>query len=153
MTSAILMKVLATALVAGLIGGAVMELVMWTISRTCGIPGNMIVALGSLITKSRNRAFRVGLIVHVISAVGFAACYVLLMITLEMTKLPQSLMLGLGVGALHGLLVSLMLVWIVSDQHPLPEFNEADLAIGLNHFAAHVAFGAVIGMVVGLSPL
>jgi len=49
--------------------------------------------------------------------------------------------------------VSLMLVWVVSEQHPLEEFREADLAIGLSHFAGHVAFGGVIGMVVGLFSL
>jgi hypothetical protein len=72
---------------------------------------------------------------------------------LGLTHLPNSLMLGLGVGVFHGMLVSLMLVWVVSESHPLEEFNEAGLAVGLSHFAGHVAFGAVVGLVVGLSPM
>jgi hypothetical protein len=35
------------------------------------------------------------------------------------------MMLGAGIGFAHGLVVSLGLVWIVAEQHPLEEFNEA----------------------------
>lgn len=146
-------SLLLTALVAGLLGGGAMELAMWLITRSGWAKGDMIVALGSLLTKSRENAYRVGLVLHAISAVGFALVYTLLMLVLGFTHMPGSMMLGLGVGFLHGLLVSLMLVWIVSEQHPLEEFNEAGLAVGLSHLAGHVAYGGVVGLVVGLSPL
>jgi hypothetical protein len=148
-----LVKYLCTALVAGLVGGGAMELVMWLIARASRVRGNMILALGSLLTKSRDNAYRVGLVVHATAAVGFALVYALLMVTLGYTHLPLSLMLGLGVGVLHGLLVSLMLVWVVADNHPLEEFKEADFVVGLSHLAGHAAYGAVVGLIVGLSPL
>ena len=148
-----LVKYLCTALVAGVIGGFAMELAMWLISRAGLAKGDMVLALGSLLTKTRENAYRVGLIIHATAAIGFALVYALLMVTLGYTHLPLSLMLGLGVGALHGMIVSLMLVWVVADRHPLEEFKEADLLVGLTHFAGHVAYGAVIGLVVGLSPL
>jgi hypothetical protein len=153
MTAMFLVKYLGTALVAGVLGGLAMEGAMGLIARASRIKGDMILALGSLITKSRDNAYRVGLIVHATAAIGFALVYTLLMVTLGYTGLPLSLMLGLGVGLLHGLLVGLMLVWVVADQHPLEEFKEADLLVGLSHVAGHVAYGAVIGVVVGLSPL
>jgi hypothetical protein len=148
-----LVKYLCTALVAGLVGGVAMELVMWLITRAGLARGDMILALGSLLTKTRDNAYRVGLVVHATAAVGFALVYALLMVTLGYTHLPLSLMLGLGVGVLHGLLVSLMLVWVVADRHPLEEFKEADLLVGLSHLAGHAAYGAMVGLVVGLSPL
>jgi hypothetical protein len=148
-----LVKYLVTSLVAGLLGGLAMELAMWLIARAGLVKGDMILALGSLITKSRDNAYRVGLIVHAVAAVGFAFVYVLLMVTLGYTHLPVSLMLGLGVGVLHGLMVSLLLVWIVADRHPLEEFKEADLLVGLSHFAGHVAYGGVVGLVAGILPL
>jgi hypothetical protein len=46
-----------------------------------------------------------------------------------------------------------MLVWLISDAHPLPEFKDADFAVGLVHFAGHVAYGAVVGLVIGLISL
>jgi len=153
MTTMFLVKYLFTSLVAGLLGGVAMQVVMWLISRADRTKGDMILALGSLITKSRENAYRVGIVVHSIAAIGFALVYTLLMVTLGYTDLPQTLMLGLGVGIGHGLLVSLMLVWVISDHHPLAEFKEADLLVGLSHFVGHVAYGGVVGLVVGLLPL
>ena len=152
-TTMFLLKYLCTSLVAGVLAGLAMEGVMWLIARAGLAKGDMILALGSLLTKSRENAYRVGLVVHATAAVGFALVYTLLLVTLGYTHLPMSLMLGLGVGVLHGVLVSLMLVWVVADRHPLEEFKEADLLVGLSHFAGHVAYGAVVGLVVGLSPL
>ena len=148
-----LVKYLCTALTAGIIGGLAMEGAMWLISRAGLAKGDMILALGSLLTKTRENAYRVGLIIHATAAIGFALVYTLLMVTLGYTHLPMSLMLGLGVGVLHGIIVSLMLVWVVADQHPLEEFKEADLLVGLTHFAGHVVYGGVVGLIVGLSPL
>ena len=153
MTAMFLVKYLCTALVAGVGGGLAMQLVMRLIAQGGHVKGDMILALGSLITKTRDNAYRVGLIVHVTAAIGFGLVYTLLMVTLGYTHMPLSLMLGLGVGALHGLIVSLMLVWVVADQHPLEEFKETDLLVGLSHMAGHVAYGGVIGLIVGLSPL
>lgn len=144
---------LLTSLAAGLVGGLAMELAMWVIARAGLAKGDMILALGSLLTKTRTNAYRVGLVVHATAAIAFALLYTLLMVLLHYTELPQSLMLGLGVSTLHGIIVSLMLVWVVADQHPLEEFKEADLLVGLSHVAGHVAYGAAVGFVVGLSPL
>lgn len=144
---------LLTSLVAGVLGGLAMELAMWLIARAGLARGDMILALGSMLTKSRDNAYRVGLVIHATAAVGFALVYALLMVTLGYTALPASLMLGLGVGTFHGIVVSLMLVWVVADQHPLEEFKEADLLVGLSHVAGHVAYGGVVGLVVGLAPL
>lgn len=148
-----LLKYLFTALLAGVFGGVAMEVVMWLITRAGLAKGDMILALGSLLTKSRDNAYRVGFVIHATAAIGFALVYALLMVTLGYTHLPLSLMLGLGVGVLHGLLVSLMLVWVIADHHPLEEFKEADLLVGLTHLVGHAAYGAVVGLVVGLSPL
>jgi hypothetical protein len=148
-----LVTYLLTALVAGMCGGVAMEGVLWLVGRGGWAKADMLVALGSLLTKSRENAWQVGAVLHLISAIGFAAVYALLMLWLGFTKMPVSMMLGLGVGIVHGLLVSLMLVWVVAEQHPLEEFNEASLAIGLAHFVGHAAFGGVVGLVVGLSPL
>ena len=147
-----LINYLVTSLVAGALGGLAMELVMLLIARAGLAKGDMILALGSLLTKSRENAYRTGIYIHVTAAMGFALVYTLLLVTLGYTHLPFSLMVALAVGVLHGLLVSLMLVWVVSDRHPLEEFKDADLLVGLSHFAGHVVYGGVVGVVVGLSP-
>lgn len=148
-----LVTFLLTALVAGLLGGIVMEIVLWLLGRGGWAKADMIVALGSMFTKSRATAWRVGALLHVASAIVFAIAYTLLMHALGFTSMPWSAALGAGVGFIHGLIVSLGLVWVVADQHPLEEFNEAGMAIGLSHIVGHVAFGAVVGLVVAISPL
>ena len=148
-----LVSFLLTALVAGVLGGAAMEGAMWLIGRAGWAKADMLVALGSLLTKSRENAWRVGAVLHLISAIGFAMAYTLLMLQLGFTQMPVAMMLGLGVGIGHGLLVSLTLVWVVAEQHPLEEFNEATLAVGLAHLVGHVIYGGMVGLVVGISPI
>ncbi len=72
---------------------------------------------------------------------------------LGLASWPKAFFTGVGFGILHGVVVSLMLIWIVADQHPLEEFKEADLAIGVTHLAGHVAYGATVGLVIALASL
>ena len=153
MSTSVLVNFTVTALIAGVLGGVVMEAVLWVIGRGGWAKADMIVALGSMFTKSRESAWRVGAMLHILSAIGFALGYTLLLHALGYTAMPWSAALGAGVGFLHGLIVSLGLVWVVAEQHPLEEFNEAGLAIGLSHIVGHVAYGIVVGFVVGVSPL
>ena len=153
MTTSMLLSFFLTAVIAGMMGGVAMEAVLWVIGRGGWAKADMIVALGSLFTKSRANAWRVGAIVHAFSAIGFAMIYTLIMVALHTTAMPMAMMLGAGMGFVHGLIVSLALVWIVAEQHPLEEFNEAGLAIGLSHIVGHVVYGAVVGFVVGVAPI
>lgn len=140
---------LLTSLAAGLLGGAAMEGALWLIGTAGWAKADMIVALGSLFTRTRENAWRVGATLHAAAALGFGLLYTVLILHLGFAYLPASLMLGAGVGLLHGLFVSLALVWVVAERHPLAEFNEATLAIGLSHIVGHVVYGAVVGYVVG----
>jgi hypothetical protein len=153
MSTTVLVNFILTALVGGVLGGLAMEVVLWVIGRGGWAKADMIVALGSMFTKSRDNAWRVGATLHILSAIGFAIAYTLLLHALGYTDMPWSAALGAGVGFLHGLIVSLGLVWMVAERHPLEEFNDAGLAIGLSHIVGHVAYGAVVGFVVGISPL
>lgn len=141
---------LVTPILAGLLGVLALEITMWLMTRNGLARGNMIVAIGSLFTRSRAHAFRNGLVVHLISGVIFAALYLWAMRSFGFTHFPAALAAGIGFGTVHGIMVSLMLVWVVSDHHPLEEFKGADLAIGLSHFLGHVAYGAAVGFIVGL---
>ncbi|HEX2854083.1 MAG TPA: hypothetical protein VHO24_12665 [Opitutaceae bacterium] len=144
---------LLTTLLAGVLAGAAMEGVLWLVGTAGWAKADMIVALGSLFTKSRETAWRVGAIMHVAAAIGFAMLYAMAMLALGYTHLPAAMLVGAGIGFGHGLVVSLGLVWIVAEQHPLEEFNDAGLAIGLSHLLGHVVYGAVVGLVIGIAPM
>lgn len=153
MTTSTILGFLFTAVIAGIFGGLAMEVVLWVVGRGGWAKADMIVALGSLFTHARESAWRVGATIHAFAAIGFAMVYTLLMIALHNTAMPLSMMLGAGIGFAHGLIVSLGLVWVVAEQHPLNEYNDAGLAIGLSHILGHVVYGLVVGFVVGVAPL
>jgi hypothetical protein len=91
--------------------------------------------------------------VYLFSAVLFGIIYTLLMLRLELTAWPHAFFAGAGFGFFHGLVVSLGLVWIVADNHPLDEFRQATPLVFLSHFAGHVVFGAVVGLVISIAPV
>jgi len=128
-----------------------MEVVMWLITRRGWAQGNMVVAIGSLVTRKRENAFLTGVVLHLIAAVFFAALYLLAMRQFGLTHMPTAFLAGIGFGILHGMVVTLTLVWIVSEQHPLEEFQDAGLAVGVSHLAGHVAYGAIVGLVIGIA--
>jgi hypothetical protein len=146
-------KFLFYASLAGLIGAAAMTGVMKLIARTHWARADMIVAVGSLLTKSRENAFLVGLFLHGISAVVFGIIYSLLLLAGQLATWPAGLFAGAGIGIFHGLVVSLSLCWLVSDQHPLEEFRHVSVSVAFSHFVGHVVYGAVVGLVVALVPL
>ncbi len=141
------------AILAGLLGAGAMWGAMQLIERVGPPTGGMVIAVGSLLTRSRANALWAGVWVYLGSAVVFGLIYTLLLIRLELTPWPQAFFAGAGFGFFHGLVVSLGLAWIVSDNHPLPEFQEVTPVVFLSHFAGHVVFGGVVGLVVAIAPV
>lgn len=139
-------------IVAGSAGAIAMYVAMRIINLTGWAEGDMILAVGSLVLKRRENAFAVGTAIHWITAVIFAFCYLLALSSLKFLQFPQAAVCGVFFGVLHGIVVSLALVWVVSDQHPLEEFRSASLPIGVMHFAGHVAYGAAVGLVICAAP-
>jgi hypothetical protein len=138
------------AVIGGTLGGIGMIAVMKFITRAEWARYDMIVAIGSLVTKRRENATRVGLIIHAVSAIFFAFLYTLAMGKFGLAHLPTSIFAGLIIGFIHGFVISILLVWVVAEQHPLQEFQSAGFAVGLVHFAGHLAYGAIVGLMVGV---
>lgn len=152
-TMTITVDVLLYAVLAGLCGAAAMWGAMRIIERAAPPTGGMVIALGSLLTRSRDNALLTGVIVYLLSAVVFGLIYALLMLRLQVTAWPHAFFAGAGFGFFHGLVVSLGLTWVVSDNHPLTEFRKATPLVFLSHFAGHIVFGAVVGLVIAISPV
>lgn len=144
-------EVLVYAVMAGLLGAGAMWAVMRLIEQAAPPTGGMVVAVGSLLTRRRDNALAAGVAVYLGAAVVFGVIYTLLMQGLGLTGWPQAFFTGAGFGLFHGLVVSLGLVWIVADNHPLDEFRQATPLVFVSHFAGHVVFGAVVGLVVAIT--
>jgi len=152
-TDKTIVEYLLTALIAGGLGILAMEIAMWLMGRANWIKGSMIIALGSLFTRTRNNAFATGLAIHIILAAAFSLLYTLAMDSMGVAQFPMAFFVGAGFGLLHGIVVSLALVWVVAEQHPLEEFSEAGFAVGLAHIVGHIAYGATVGLVIAIGSL
>lgn len=137
----------------GLLATAAFSGLLFFFDRVGVTKGNMIVALGSLITHSRERAAQVGLVVHVASGIFFGLIYTWGLMAIGVSSFGGTLLLGALFGVLHGTVVAVGLVASVSDFHPLPEYRQATWVVGFTHGLAHVAYGAVMGFIVGCSDL
>jgi hypothetical protein len=141
---------LLTAVIAGVLGGMGMIGVMKLMARAEWARYDMIIAIGSLVTRSKVNALKVGLVIHTISAIVFAFLYTLAMAKFGMAHLPTSIFAGIVFGFIHGFVISILLVWVVAEQHPLVEFQDAGFAVGLVHFVGHLAYGAIVGLMIGI---
>lgn len=145
-----LIEILGPAILAGLIGTAGMSLFLTILTLTGITNARMIQAIGSLITRKREGALWVGGVIQVCSGIGFGLIYGYIL-----TRVP-SFHVGIGAGGgallgfLHGIAVAIALVASVAEQHPLPEFRTVGIRVAVAHLVAHVVFGALTGLSLGL---
>ena len=143
---------LLTAVFAGLLGTGGMTLVLFLITRSGLTNARMVFAVGSLFTRSHDSALVVGSVLHITSGLAFGMIY-----TLAMLAFPAGLngieliFVGLGFGFIHGLMVAFFLVAMVADFHPLEEFREAGIAVGMSHLIGHMVYGLLVGAGVAIT--
>ncbi|MFA9408682.1 MAG: hypothetical protein ACERKJ_07575 [Candidatus Dadabacteria bacterium] len=138
-------------IVAGLVGTLGMSLAMWLITKSGIANAEMIRAIGSLFTKSYDKSFEPGLIVHLISGILFAFLYVILISIFAPTSLVAAIGAGAMIGVFHGVAFGFLLVVTVAEHHPLEQFRNAGFEVAIAHFVGHVIYGILVGLVVGLS--
>lgn len=110
--------------------------------------GNFLLAIGDIFLHRRRGAFRLGLLLHIVTSVAFAPLYLIALSKTGLTAFPEAFIAGTFFGFFHGLFVSLALVWVSSNQSMLPEFMGARLPLGVIHCAGHIAYGATVGCVI-----
>lgn len=113
----------------------------------------MVVAVGSLFTHSRKRATEVGMFIHMFSGVTFGVLYTWALMAIGPSSFGVVFLFGLLMGGVHGVFVAIFLVAAVSDFHPLDEFKDAGFGVGMAHGLAHVIYGGLVGIIIGLSGL
>lgn len=138
-------------IVAGIVGTIGMSLSMWLITKSGIANAGMIRAIGSMFTRSYEGSFGPGLVVHLISGVFFAFLYVILISILAPTSVAATIATGAMIGVFHGVAFGFLLVVTVAEHHPLEQFRSAGLEVAIAHFAGHVIYGLLIGLVVGLT--
>ena len=136
---------------AGLIGTGGMTVFLHIVTQAGITNARMVVAIGSLFTKSLDSALLVGAILHTISGIVFAMLYTLVFIAGGPKSGGLIIGIGLGLGFLHGLVTSICLMVAIAEEHPLEEFRHAGYSVALAHFVGHIIYGVLVGVVIALS--
>ncbi|MEX0323789.1 MAG: DUF6789 family protein [Puniceicoccaceae bacterium] len=134
----------------GFIGAVTMNIFLRWVSSSFKEPVNMIKAIGSYATGSEKNAIFSGTLFHLLSGAFFGIIYTGIFFKMGAAVLPQSLFIGVGFGFAHGLLVSYGLMLVSMENHPIRQYRNATFSIGLLYLIAHVIYGAVMGLSIGL---
>ena len=106
---------------------------------------DVIPAVGALLMGRTENTFRSGLIAHFLSGIAFAYIYwgmILLM------KLPVVWWMFAMAGAIHGVIVMLLVCIVVMEHHPIARYHDRGPMTGLSQFIAHIVYGLVVGIIV-----
>lgn len=137
------------ALLGGLLGTSAMSGVLYLVTHSGYANCDMVRATGSLITKSYQNSFKVGIIIHFISGVVFSIVYALILDLISVETFEAAIGYGAALGFFHGAVVNLGLVVLVAEHHPLEEFQKFGFSVAIVHWAAHVVYGLVVGLIIG----
>jgi len=106
---------------------------------------DVIRAAGMLATRDESKAFSVGFFVHIASGIGFAFIYLGLF---HLMSLPLNVMTGFLGGAIHGVIVMLLVSITIMEHHPIAKYRDRGPMTGLMQLVAHVIYGVVLGATV-----
>lgn len=137
-----------TIVIAGLISTVLMCVVLETTTRLKLANADMIRALGSLFTGKFDNSMKPGLIFMLLSGVFFGFVYYAIINFFVPSPGIATVLAGLAMGLFHGMVVSLALVVIVAEHHPLERFRKAGFQVAAAHLGAHVIYGFSVGTLV-----
>lgn len=135
--------------ISGLVATTGMTLLLTAITKSGLANADMVRAVGSLFTRSYDNAFKVGFIIHLSAGLVFGFIYTFAVQAFDVQGFPGIVGSGVLIGFIHGAVVSFMLVAAVAEHHPLKEFQEAGFSVAAAHWAAHLLYGLLVGIVLG----
>lgn len=140
-------------ILAGLVGAGGMTLVLGFFGQVGWTRANLVVALGYLFSRDRKPAIALGATIHGVAGVVFAMIYTTIFLFFDLSTAPAIIFMGLGLGWAHGIVMSLIFVVSAVLGEPEGEMKKVQFAGGPAYMVAHIVYGFLVGVVIGLSPL
>jgi len=138
------------ALWAGIIGTVGMEIVLQSITKSGMANADMTRAIGSLFTKSYSNSYKIGFVLQTFSGIVFAFIYTLAFVLFDVKGFLSCAGAGVLIGFIHGAVVGFILVAAIAENHPLPEFRQAGFSVAVAHWAGHLVYGLLVGIIISL---
>ena len=136
--------------VSGLIATTGMTLLLNAITKSGIANADMVRAVGSLFTRSLDNAAKTGIVIHYSVGLIFGFIYTFAIQAFNVQSLLSNVGSGVLIGFIHGAVVAFLLVAAVAEHHPLKEFRQAGFSVAVAHWAAHLFYGLLVGIVLGL---
>jgi len=133
-------------ILSGIIGTTLMTVITKWVNQREYPAANLIEIIGSLWTRNKKDAFRVGLVLHYWAGIAFAFIYSLLLSFAPVRSTIGAVCLTTAVGFVHGLTVGLMMMVLVSEHHPDARFRRGGWEVLASHTAGHVFYGFWLGL-------
>jgi hypothetical protein len=133
----------------GVIATAAMNCFLWLISGLTKTHCDMVRAVGSIYTHNESNSLGPGLIMQFTA--GLLSTYVYgIFLNFVHSKIPYTFAgLGMIMGLIHGLMVSIVLAKLLSEHHPVVRYQHLSGKAFAAHVLAHILFGMVIGAMYG----
>lgn len=130
----------------GIVATVVMTVLMYSVSWSTKMAnGDMIRTLGSFTTKSLDNALSIGTVIHAIAGISFAFLYYKFFTIMSMDTALSRMVGGAVIGAAHGIVVSIILIIVVAEHHPIERFRKAGFPVALLYLIAHILYGFMLG--------
>ena len=133
-------------LLVGIVATACMSFCLYLIHWSGFANGDMVRALGSLVTRRDENSLPIGWLIHLSAGALFSVCYAQALLVTGFSGSTLGVLICVVFALFHGAVVSLLLVVIIAEHHPLERFREAGLPVAITHIAAHVVYGLVLGL-------
>lgn len=140
---------IATALI-GLIATAGMTAFLWLVTGLKLADVDMVRAVGSLATRSQDKALLPGLLIHFVIGVVLSYFYAFFLQIPGLRAVISYAAAGTFIGSMHGIVVSIALVALVAEHHPVERFQKAGFQVAAYHVVAHTIYGFLVGLLHGL---
>jgi hypothetical protein len=141
------MTFLIQSVLAGIVGTVVMTLFLTVLKKMGVANADMVRALGSLLTRSYENSLKWGLILHFSAGAFFGLLYHAgVARLLQAQDTLKTVMFCTAFGIFHGAAVSLAIVVLVAEHHPLQRFRKAGFEVAAAYVIAHILFGLFTGL-------
>lgn len=136
----------------GVLSTLIMTSFLWVITHFGICHVDMVKAIGAWYVQDEKNAFVPGLISHFTTGSLFSFVYILLFKIIPNVDEVAYVFTGFGAGLgfVHGLVVALMLVTVIAENHPVKKYQKASFEVGFYHFVGHILYGITAGTLYGL---
>lgn len=143
------MEILLSITIIGIVATAAMNCFLWLLSGLTETHCDMVRGVGSLYTHEEKTALVPGLIMQFTAGLIMAYVYGVFLERIHCSFAYQYAGLGILMGLVHGLAVSIVLKKLLSEHHPVDTYQEVTYKVFFAHVFAHMIYGLVIGTMYG----